>query len=168
MVLYSFMKMFYDTYFSPIGLIYIVLDEIGVKKIFLFEDEWEEYLKDNPNIKLNKEICRETIIQLDEYFKKERKDFKLPLSIEGTEFRKSVWKTLMEIPYGETRSYSEIAEKIGNPKAIRAVGQANKDNELPIIIPCHRVIGKSGNLVGYAGDKIYIKEFLLKLEGILD
>ncbi len=71
----------------------------------------------------------------------------------------------MEIPYGEIRTYSEIAEKIGNPKAVRAVGQANKDNQIPIIIPCHRVIGKSGNLVGYARDRVYVKEYLLKLEG---
>ena len=83
----------------------------------------------------------------------------MPLSIEGTEFRKKVWKTLCEIPYGEVRNYLQIAETIGNPKAVRAVGQANKDNQLPIIIPCHRVIGKNGDLVGFAGDKTNVKDF---------
>ena len=74
----------------------------------------------------------------------------------------------MKIPYGECRTYLDIAKEIGNPKAVRAVGQANKANELPIIIPCHRVIGKNGKLVGYAGDRIYVKKFLLELEGALD
>ncbi len=162
------MKNFYDTYSSPIGLIHVVVDEIGLKKVFLFEEEWEDYLKENLDTQLNKEICKKTIVQLDEYFKKERKDFNLPLSIEGTKFRKKVWNALMKIPYGEFRTYLDIAEEIGNPKAVRAVGQANKANELPIIIPCHRVIGKSGKLVGYAGDRIYVKKFLLELEGALD
>ena len=162
------MKIIYDTYDSPIGLIHVVVDEIGLKKVLLFEEEWEDYLKENPTTQLNKEICKETIVQLDEYFKKERKDFNLPLSIGGTEFRKKVWNALMKIPYGECRTYLDIAKEIGNPKAVRAVGQANKANELPIIIPCHRVIGKNGKLVGYAGDRIYVKKFLLELEGALD
>lgn len=90
----------------------------------------------------------------------------MSLSIEGTEFRKKVWEALMNIPYGEVRSYSQIAEAIGNPKAIRAVGQANRANLLPIIIPCHRVVGKSGELMGYAGNKTSVKKFLLELEGV--
>ncbi len=159
------MTEYYNIYNSPLGPIHIVLDQIGVKRIILFEEDWEEYLKENPHIKLNEEKPKDAITQLDEYFKGQRKDFDLSLSIEGTEFRQKVWKALMEIPYGEIRTYSEIAEKIGNPKAVRAVGQANKDNQIPIIIPCHRVIGKSGNLVGYARDRVYVKEYLLKLEG---
>lgn len=162
------MKNFYDTYNSPIGLIHVVVDEIGVKKIFLFEEEWNDYLKGNTNIKLDKDICRDVIVQLNEYFNKKRKNFNLSLSIEGTEFRKKVWKALMEIPYGEVRTYTQIANEIGNPKAVRAVGQANRANELPIIIPCHRVIGKDGKLVGYAGDKIFVKRFLLELEEGID
>lgn len=160
------MKIVYDTYDSPIGLIHVVVDEIGVKKVFLFEEEWEDFLKENEDIKLDKQICKDVVIQLDEYFKKERKNFQLPLSIEGTEFRIKVWNALREIPYGEVRSYLQIAEAIGNAKAVRAVGQANKANQLPIIIPCHRVIGKNGDLVGFAGDKINIKRFLLELEGV--
>lgn len=162
------MRTYYDIYTSPIGPIHVVLDEMGIKRVFLFEDKWEDYLKVNPNIEQDSEVCNLAITQLDEYFKGERKDFELSLSIEGTEFRKKVWKALMEIPYGEYRSYLEIAEAIGNPKAVRAVGQANKANELPIIIPCHRVIGKNGDLVGFAGDKISVKKFLLELEGAID
>jgi len=162
------LRTYYDIYTSPIGPIHVVLDEMGIKRVFLFEDKWEDYLKVNPNIEQDSEVCNLAITQLDEYFKGDRKDFELPLSIEGTEFRKKVWKALMEIPYGEYRSYLEIAEAIGNPKAVRAVGQANKANELPIIIPCHRVIGKNGDLVGFAGDKISVKRFLLELEGAID
>ncbi len=159
------MKVGYDSYDSPIGLIHVVVDEIGIKKIILFEVDWEKYIQENKDIKLNKEMCKEVIVQLDEYFNKKRKEFQLPLSIEGTEFRKKVWKALKQIPYGEVRNYSQIAEAIGNPKAVRAVGQANRANQLPIIIPCHRVVGKNGSLVGFAGNRTSIKKFLLQLEG---
>ena len=160
------MKIVYDTYDSPIGLIHVVVDEIGVKKVFLFKEDWEDYLRENVYVKLDKQICKDVIIQLDEYFNKKRVNFDLPLSIKGTEFRIKVWNALREIPYGEVRSYLQIAEAIGNPKAVRAVGQANRANQLPIIIPCHRVIGKNGDLVGFAGDKTNIKRFLLELEGV--
>ncbi len=161
------MKIVYDTYDSPIGLIHVVVDEIGVKKVFLFKEDWEYYLRENVDIKLDKQICKDVVIQLDEYFNKKRKIFQPPLSIEGTEFRIKVWNALRQIPYGEVRSYLQIAETIGNPKAVRAVGQANKANQLPIIIPCHRVIGKNGDLVGFAGNKINVKRSLLELEGAI-
>ncbi len=161
------MKIVYDTYDSPIGLIHVVVDEIGVKKVFLFKEDWEDYLTENADIKLDKQTCKDVVIQLDEYFNKKRKNFQLPLSIKGTEFREKVWNALREIPYGEVRSYLQIAEAIGNPKAVRAIGQANRANQLPIIIPCHRVIGKNGDLVGFAGDKINVKRFLLELEGAI-
>ena len=89
--------------------------------------------------------------QLSEYFAGARRVFDFPLMPEGTEFQNKVWRALTEIPYGETRTYSEIAEKIGSPKAARAVGMANHVNPIPVIIPCHRVVGKNGKLVGYAG-----------------
>ena len=92
-----------------------------------------------------------------------RKEFTLPLAPVGTEFMIRVWKSLCAIPYGETRSYKEIAESIGNKKASRAVGLANNRNPIPIFIPCHRVIGANGKLVGYGGG-LHIKSFLLKLE----
>ncbi|WML50746.1 methylated-DNA--[protein]-cysteine S-methyltransferase [Neobacillus sp. PS3-12] len=161
------MKIGYGQYQSPIGTIRVIADESGIKRIEIFDDQWEEYLKNNPEIVENQELCGEAIRQLDEYFNGKRKQFDLPLSIEGTDFRKKVWKALLTIPYGEVRSYAEVAELIGNPKAVRAVGQANKANQIPIIIPCHRVIGKSGDLVGYAGNRTSFKEKLLEAEGFL-
>jgi methylated-DNA-[protein]-cysteine S-methyltransferase len=101
--------------------------------------------------------------QIKEYLSGERKYFDLPYQINGTEFQKKVWKALLEIPYGETRSYGEIARHIGKEKASRAVGMANNRNPLPIIIPCHRVIGFNGKLVGYGGG-LHIKSWLLNLE----
>ena len=98
--------------------------------------------------------------QLKEYFEGKRKDFDLPLILNGTEFQQKVWKELQKIPFGSTRSYQEQAIALGNPKAIRAVAKANGDNRIAIIIPCHRVIGKNGELVGYGGRK----QFLLNLE----
>ena len=108
-------------------------------------------------------LIKEAYLQLTEYLKGERKIFDLPLKPHGTEFQKRVWKALCEIPYGETRCYKQIAEAIGNPKAVRAVGMANNRNPLLIVVPCHRVIGANGKLVGYAAG-IEKKEFLLKLE----
>jgi O-6-methylguanine DNA methyltransferase len=102
--------------------------------------------------------------QLGEYFNLERKQFELPLEIIGTEFQKRVWTELLKIKYGETISYKELALKLGNLKTIRAVAQANGSNPLPIVIPCHRVIGADGTLVGYGGG-IEVKEKLLQLEG---
>jgi methylated-DNA-[protein]-cysteine S-methyltransferase len=108
-------------------------------------------------------LIKETSKQLGEYFDKKRKIFYLPLILQGTDFQKKVWKTLQDIPYGETRSYGEIAAATGNPKASRAVGNANNRNQIHIIIPCHRVIGSSGGLTGYAAG-LEIKQKLLKLE----
>lgn len=108
-------------------------------------------------------LGKEAVHQLQEYFAGERTVFDLPLAPSGTDFQRSVWDALCEIPYGETRSYKEIAEAIGNPKACRAVGMANNRNPISIVIPCHRVIGANGDLVGYGGglDK---KVWLLQLE----
>ncbi|MGB5849234.1 MAG: methylated-DNA--[protein]-cysteine S-methyltransferase, partial [Ignavibacteriaceae bacterium] len=104
--------------------------------------------------------------QLREYFDGERKVFDVPLYIPGTGFQLQVWKELQKIPYGKTRSYKEQAMAINNPKAIRAVARANGDNRIAIIIPCHRVIGNSGELVGYGGG-IWRKQYLLKLENAI-
>lgn len=102
--------------------------------------------------------------QLLEYFARERREFDLPLSPRGTPFREGVWKALLDIPYGKTGTYRELAAAIGNPKAVRAVGQANHFNPIPIIIPCHRVIGADGSLTGYGGGT-ELKRQLLELEG---
>lgn len=110
-------------------------------------------------------LLKETGKQLLEYLEGKRKNFTVPLNPKGTKFMKEVWTALQEIPYGETRTYGQIAQRIGKPKAARAVGMANHRNPIPIIIPCHRVIGSNGKLVGYAlGMKM--KKFLLMLEGI--
>ncbi|NMC26913.1 MAG: methylated-DNA--[protein]-cysteine S-methyltransferase, partial [Syntrophomonadaceae bacterium] len=101
--------------------------------------------------------------QLKEYLAGELKAFELPLAPQGTDFMRLVWDQLQKIPYGETRSYRQIAESVGSPRACRAVGQANHRNPIPIFIPCHRVIGSSGKLVGYGGG-LPIKKFLLEIE----
>lgn len=102
-------------------------------------------------------------LQLREYFTGARRRFELPLRPEGTPFQQKVWRALMEIPYGETRAYSEIAAAVGAPRAARAVGMANHVNPIPVVIPCHRVVGKSGSLTGYAGG-LDMKAALLELE----
>lgn len=108
-------------------------------------------------------LLKETAKQLEEYFAGKRKNFDLPLCPEGTVFQKKVWEALETIPYGETWSYKQVAEKVNSPKAYRAVGMANNKNPISILIPCHRVIGASGKLVGYGGG-LEIKEYLLNLE----
>ncbi len=101
--------------------------------------------------------------QLEEYFAGKRKQFDLPLSLRGTEFQRQVWAALRDIPYGETRSYGQIAQAVGRPKAVRAVGMANHRNPISIIVPCHRVVGADGSLTGYGGG-LENKKFLLALE----
>jgi len=109
-------------------------------------------------------LIKEAAKQLDKYFNKKLKSFDLPLILHGTEFQTKVWKALQKIPYGETRSYGELAKLTGNPKASRAVGMANNRNPAAIIVPCHRVIGHDGSLTGYAGG-LELKRNLLDLEG---
>lgn len=107
-----------------------------------------------------------TYMQLKEYLSGKRKSFDIEIEMMGTEFQKKVWKELLNIPYGETRSYKDIATVIGNEKACRAVGNANNKNPIAIIVPCHRVVGSNGSMTGYAGG-IDIKEKLLKIENNL-
>lgn len=111
------------------------------------------------------ELILKTIKQLHEYLHGKRKNFALPSIIVGTEFQQKVWNALMTIPYGKTASYRQIAKAIGKPKAVRAVANANGANAISIIIPCHRIIGSNGELVGYGGG-LAVKECLLKLEQI--
>lgn len=149
------------------GTIYILVNETELIDISLSEDDWEkvskkyevEYSQENMLIK---EVCK----QLTEYFKSERKSFSFPVSFSGTRFQQQVWNELLKIPYGETRCYADIANAIDNPKAVRAVGQANRKNPIPIVVPCHRVIGKDKSLTGYSGTRTDLKEKLLELEGI--
>ena len=109
------------------------------------------------------EIPEQAAREIGEYFEGKRRAFAVPTAAAGTPFQQAVWNALKEIPYGETRTYGEIARRIGHPRASRAVGQANNRNPLPIVVPCHRVIGTSGALTGYAGG-LAVKERLLELE----
>lgn len=128
------------------------------------------YLWDQPDMiqyeECESEIIKEAAIQLTEYLAGERKDFELKFEFHGTEFEKRVWNALFQIPYGETRTYKEIAELVGSPKACRAVGRANGCNPIAIFAPCHRVIGTNGKLTGYAGG-LDMKIKLLELEGVM-
>ena len=136
---------------APIGLIRMAETEGFLTRAnFLEQSPETEHFQSGymPNSNtLLKDACR----QLDEYFEGRRQKFDLSLQPHGTNFQRSAWESLLRIPYGETRSYLQQAESIRNPRAIRAIGQANSRNPIPIIIPCHRVIGKNGSLTGYAG-----------------
>jgi len=153
----------YCYYQSPIGLI-----RMGETGGFLTKANFVEQSPESGHFQpdsisdsstLLKDACR----QLDEYFEGRRQKFDLALKPHGTNFQRSAWESLLRIPYGETMSYLQQAEYISNPRAIRAIGQANSRNPIPIIIPCHRVIGKSGSLKGYAGG-LDRKRQLLALE----
>jgi len=114
-------------------------------------------------IEQNDEILTKTKLQLDEYLAGNRKQFEIPLLTVGTDFQKSVWNALLKVPYGTTSTYLQLAKDINNPKAVRAVANANGANSIGIIIPCHRIIGTNGELVGYGGG-LAVKKRLLKLE----
>jgi methylated-DNA-[protein]-cysteine S-methyltransferase len=146
---------------SPIGPLLLAADDGGLREIRFVngrhpaqpESTWKE----------DRAQHNETIRQLHAYFAGELENFDLQLAPEGTPFQLGVWRSLCDIPYGETISYGELAGRIGNPKASRAVGLANGSNPIPIVIPCHRVIGSNGKLTGYGGG-LPIKEKLLALE----
>lgn len=114
----------------------------------------------------NSETIQKTIVQLNEYFNKQRTQFDIPLLLIGSEFQKNVWNTLLQIPYGTTETYLNLSKKMNNPNASRAVAAANGTNAISIIVPCHRIIGSNGLLVGYAGG-LQTKKKLLELEGTI-
>lgn len=155
--------MYYDFIETQIGKIYMVINKDGLVRIELIEEKWQKYNERNKPVR-DEKLCFYVKKQLCEYFNGQRKTFNLPIVIEGTEFRKKVWNALYDIPYGETQSYYDIAKKIGHEKATRAIGQANKSNLIPIIIPCHRVVGKNNKIRGYIGDNIDVQLKLLELE----
>lgn len=151
---------------SLIGDIYVVAQNQKIVAIHIGEEDFNQ----EENLEAVRYDAKDPLLlnakaQLEEYFSNKRTTFDLPLEKKGTPFQISVWERLNDIPYGETRSYQDIATAIGNTKAVRAIGQANKANKLPIIVPCHRVIGKNQSLTGYAGKRTDIKEELLLLEG---
>jgi methylated-DNA-[protein]-cysteine S-methyltransferase len=158
------MTYFYKAVKSPVGELKLVASDKGLAAIL-----WEN---DNPRrVRLapvaedkNHPVLLEAERQLKDYFSGKRKSFSLRLDFKGTEFQKKVWAALLTIPFGETRSYGQIAKQIKNPKAVRAVGAANGKNPISIIAPCHRVIGATGKLTGFAGG-LEVKACLLALEG---
>ncbi|WP_419726242.1 methylated-DNA--[protein]-cysteine S-methyltransferase [Terrisporobacter petrolearius] len=146
---------FYET---EIGIIGIRENNKAITDIFFSKVDTNDNIEET-------DLIKECFKQLKEYFEGNRRDFDLPLETRGTEFQKKVWDELLKIPYGETKSYKDIAIAIGNEKACRAIGMANNKNHIPIIIPCHRVIGSNGKLVGYAGG-LNVKEKLLNIENL--
>ena len=144
----------YAIYDSPCGRLKIGYTDTAISFV-LFTDEKE--------IGTPSELSELAVSQLREYFAGKRESFELPLEAQGTDFQKRVWAALLEIPFGETRSYKDIARRIGSPKGFRAIGQANHRNPISIIIPCHRVIAADGSLGGYGGG-LENKKLLLELE----
>lgn len=151
-------KKYIAYYPSPLGVIEITANTKGVTSLYFVQ-------KAASKNKLN-DILKKSLKELDEYFSKKRNDFSIPVDMEGTEFQKKVWKELLKIPFGKTVSYLYIAKKIGDENSTRAVGNANGKNPISIIVPCHRVIGANGNLVGYGGG-IEKKKWLLEFENSL-
>jgi methylated-DNA-[protein]-cysteine S-methyltransferase len=150
---------------SPVGKLTLVATDDGLAAILWANDRPGRVrlpivAEDNGH-----PVLLETARQLDEYFAGRRTTFELPLDLEGTAFQRKVWHALLTIPFGETRSYLQIAQQIGNPAAVRAVGAANGRNPVSIVAPCHRVIGSSGALTGFAGG-LATKAQLLALEGV--
>ncbi len=166
---------YYTEMNSPIGALTVASTDIGVcliqfgpvKETCSIIQTWTKKHFMNAELKADEERLQPVVEQLEEYFLGHRSTFDLDLDLVGTKFQCLVWKRIKEIPYGETRSYKQIATEIGAPKAVRAIGGANNQNPVPIIVPCHRVIGSNGSMVGYGGglDK---KEYLLKMEGAIE
>ena len=151
---------YYDFSLCKIG---IAEEDGAICRVFFKGDKAADRLVKNGFEQGETPLIKKAAAQLREYFDGKRKTFDLPLAPRGTEFQLTVWKALQAIPYGKTCSYGQLADKIGNPKACRAVGMANNRNPITIIIPCHRVIGSNGNLTGYAGG-LDLKDKLIMLE----
>ncbi len=146
---------------TPIGILKITAEEQYITGVSLCTKELSN-AEPAPPTALLKEACK----QSEEYFAGERTTFTLPIAYpHGTPFQQSVWNALRDIPYGETRSYEDIARAIGNPKAVRAIGQANHNNPILLLVPCHRVINKNGTIGGF-GCGMEVKRKLLELEGV--
>lgn len=153
----------YKTTKTPVGRLKLVASDRGLAAI-LWENDDPKRVRLSPLAEdKNHPVLLEAERQLNDYFVGKRKKFSLKFDFVGTEFQKEVWEALATIPFGETRSYAQIAQQVGRPKAVRAVGAANGKNPISIIVPCHRVIGSNGKLTGFAGG-LETKATLLKLE----
>ena len=153
----------YRTIDSPIGPLLIAGDHDGLR-FLLFGNGRKGSVQPKPEWEPDRGALKDPAKQLSAYFSGKLRNFDLSLAPEGTPFQQGVWGELQRIPYGETISYGELARRLGNPRAVRAVGLANGSNPIAIVIPCHRVIGSNGSLVGYGGG-LPVKQALLALEG---
>ena len=151
----------YTWFDSPVGSLLLAGSSAGLKLVSFGAGHRARSV--DPEWQLDNSAFLEVVDQLQSYFAGERKNFELPLVLEGTDFQKRVWTALQKIPYGQTISYKKLAETVGSPKAVRAVGAANGANPIPIIIPCHRVIGHDGSLTGFGGG-LPLKKRLIELE----
>ncbi len=149
-------KIYFGYYESPIGLIEVSGTSEAVRSVDFVERRRETFSSNA--------LVENAVGEIREYFERNRRKFDAPLDPQGTPFQKAVWRRLLEVPYGRTASYGEIARAVGNPKAVRAVGGANGRNPIAIIVPCHRIIGSDGSMTGY-GSGIWRKEWLLEHEG---
>lgn len=149
---------------SPVGRLKLLAGEHGLMAILWENDDPQRVRLGETHENTDHPVLQETARQLDDYFAGQRRVFDLPLAFHGTDFQKAVWQALLAIPFGETRSYGQLAAQLGKPSASRAVGAANGKNPISIIAPCHRVIGGNGKLTGFAGG-LKAKAYLLGLEG---
>ena len=157
------MQVNFNSFKTPAGRIYLVAKGNKLCGI-AFEKQWPELKSRYSDIVEKKSpVLRRATKQLGEYFKGKRRSFDIPYTLKGTKFQKRAWEALATIPFGKTKSYKDQAQLVRSPKAVRAIGRANGQNPLCIILPCHRVIGSNGSLTGYAGG-LKIKKFLLNLE----
>lgn len=155
-------NLFYVRTPSPVGPLFLVASSKGLMRLE-FEGRVQKLNSDTTQMQESRQALAPYLRELDEYFAGRRREFSFPLDLRGTTFQLACWNALLEIPYGETRSYRDIAQAIGHPHAYRAVGMSNNRNPVAIVVPCHRVIASSGSLCGYGGG-LDIKRKLLDLE----
>ena len=159
------MTIYFKQWLSPVGEIFLYADDDHLLAL-TYADNHKKTVKRlqlNDAVKKPSPVIQNTVDQLKEYFAGQRRDFDVPVKLCGTEFQKQAWQELRHIPFGQTVSYAQQAQKLRRPKAVRAVGTANGNNPISIILPCHRVIGTNGSMTGYAG-RVEVKETLLTLE----
>jgi methylated-DNA-[protein]-cysteine S-methyltransferase len=157
------MTQFYAYYESPLGQILLTATSGALTGLHFVGEKYYPGIAPGWGYDDTTAVIKSAITQLDDYFAGNRKSFELPLAPEGTTFQRQVWNALIKLHFGETATYAQLAQRIGNPKAVRAVGAANGRNPISIIVPCHRVIGADGSLTGYAGG-LERKKALLQLE----
>jgi methylated-DNA-[protein]-cysteine S-methyltransferase len=158
------MNYYMQTYNSPVGQLYLVEGDKKLRAVS-FARNWQDVRRNFPHVEIkNTTLLRSAKRQLREYFRGDRRSFDLPYEVNGTEFQTRVWRALTKIPYGQTRTYKQQAMAVGSPNASRAIGRAEGQNPICIVLPCHRVIGSNGRLTGFGGG-MEAKKYLLSLEG---